>query len=99
MAENENKVYIIRVVPFKETTLEWPMWVDKLLVRARRKWYKDFLKGSVIAPNSSDILDESTADGKKDIEALKVNKDTYEDLVFSIEGSTKEGRVAFSKGV
>ena len=53
----------------------------------------------MIAPNSSDILDESTADRKKDIEALKVNKDTYEDLVFSIEGSTKEGRVAFSKGV
>ena len=46
-------------------------------------------------PEDSKVIDSTTDAGKEELKARKANDDAYEDHILSIEGDTKEGRVAF----
>ena len=71
------------------------MWEEKFLVRARILGYRSILKGTTSVPKESDFIDESNEAGKVLKKSREANENTLEDLVISIEGDNKAGRVAF----
>ena len=95
MRNSADKQITIRIIPFKGTKEEWLMWEEKFLARNRGKGYRDIPKGTENVPKATDVLDTSTEAGKKVQKSRDGNDDAYEDLILSIYGNTKEGRVAF----
>ena len=85
----------IRVISFSGKKSEWPIWEEKFLARAARKKYKDVLLGKTEIPKSTDIAAASTAEARKKKETRELNELAYQDLILSIDGTTKAGRVAF----
>ena len=71
----------IRVIPFKGTQEEWRMWSRKFLARATMKGYKTILTGTQLVPNSTAIIDESTATGKLEAQARLKNEQAYNELL------------------
>ena len=87
----------IKVIPFSGKAIDWPVWSEKFLARARRKGYKKNLLGKEEVPD--DETDLSTFDDAEERKAKKklreLNEDAYEDLILSINGETEVGRVVF----
>ena len=50
---------------FSGKKVDWAVWSEKFLARARRKDYKKVLKGSVTVPKDSETIDTSTTTGKE----------------------------------
>ena len=87
----------IKVIPFSGKAIDWPVWSEKFLARARRKGYKKNLLGKEEVPD--DETDLSTFDDAEERKAKKklceLNEDAYKDLILSINGETEVGRVVF----
>ena len=49
---------IIKVIPFSGKAVDWPVWSEKFLARARRKGYKKILLGKEKVPD--DAIDLET---------------------------------------
>ena len=81
---------------FSGKKVDWAVWSEKFLARARRKDYKKVLKGSVTVPKDSETIDTSTTAGKEKKRLRELNELAYEDLILFIDGTTDAGRVAFS---
>ena len=63
---------IIKVIPFSGKAVDWPVWSEKFLARARRKGYKKILLGKEKDPDDAIDLDAITdADEKKKKEKLR----------------------------
>ena len=77
----------IRVIQFSGKSIDWPVWSEKFLARARRKKYRDILTGKIKVPDDKSDPDYSSI--------LKLNEEAYEDIILSIKGETEEGRVVF----
>ena len=94
---NDKGTTSIRVIPFSGKAVDWPIWSEKFLARARRKGYKKILLGKETVPDDSmDLSAITNADDRKRMEELReLNEDAYEDLVLSINGETETGRVVF----
>jgi len=87
----------IKVIPFSGKAVDWPVWSEKFLARARRKGSKKILLGKEEVPDdATDLNTIIDADEKKKKEKLReLNEDTYEDLILSINGEAEVGRVVF----
>ena len=92
----------IKVIPFSGKTVDWQVWSEKFLARARRKGYKDILQGTRTVPGDSvsltkkaDGSDRTSAEMKRMTELREANEIAYEDLILSIDGTTDTGRVVF----
>ena len=96
MSEEKNTTSI-KIIPFSGKSVDWPVWSEKFLARARRKGYKKILTGKVKIPSDSeDLSSERDATVKKEKEKLRdLNEEAYEDLILSISGETDVGRVVF----
>ena len=81
---------------FSGKKVDWAVWSEKFLARARRKDYKKILKGTAIVPSDSESIDASTTAGKEKQKLRELNELAYEDLILFIDGTTDAGRVAFS---
>ena len=81
---------------FSGKKVDWPIWSEKFLARARRKEYKKILTGAEKAPDDTVVLDTTTTRGKEMKKLRELNDTAYEDLILFIDGSTDAGRVAFS---
>lgn len=93
---DEKNTASIRVIPFSGKSVDWPVWSEKFLARARRKGYKKILLGTVQVPEDSLDLSGLEAIEKKEKEELReLNEEAYEDLILSISGDTEVGRVVF----
>ena len=56
----------IKVIPFSGKAIDWPIWSEKFLARARRKGYKVILLGKEVVPDDDEDLTTITdADDKK----------------------------------
>jgi hypothetical protein len=89
----DNKERSLRAIAFSGKQVDWPVWTEKCLARGRRRGYKKVLLGKEKMPS-----DAETIDPVKDQEKSKLqeqNEDAYEDLIMSIDGDGKAGRVAF----
>ena len=56
MSENRGATSI-RVILFSGKAVDWPVWSEKFLVRARRKGYKKILLRKVVVPDDATDLD------------------------------------------
>jgi len=89
----------IRVIEFSGRTTDWEGWSEKFLARAKRKGYKKLLVGKETVPKVSAYAD---AEGKDDATSKKIvklgdaNEEAFEDVILSINHTTKQGKVAFS---
>ena len=81
---------------FSGKKVDWPVWSEKFLARARRKDYKKVIVGTANVPSDSVTIDSSTAIGKEQKRLRELNELAYEDLILFIDGTTDAGRVAFS---
>jgi len=86
----------VRVINFDGSKKNWSVWEQKFLARSRRKGYKDIIIGKKVAPDVNTTINESTAAGKELRMLENANILAYEDLILSIDGSTKSGKVAFN---
>ena len=86
----------IRVITFSGKREEWSVWEAKFLAKANRKGFKKVLLGKEKAPADSVSVDESTAAGKELQKVREANETAYEELLLSIDGTSKVGRVAFN---
>ena len=71
------------------------VWEEKFLAKSHRKGYSDTLLGNTTIPKESDIIDETTIQGKEGLLIRKANDDGFEHLLLGIDGEKKSGRVAF----
>ncbi len=96
MSDNKGSTSI-KVIPFSGKAIDWPVWREKFLARARRKGYKVILLGKELVPDDNEDLSLITdAEEKKKKEKLReLNEDAYEDLILSINGDTETGHVIF----
>ena len=95
MTDEKNNT-TIKVIPFSGKSVDWPVWSEKFLARARRKGYKNILTGKVKVPSDSeDFSNDSAAVRKQKEELREKNEEAYEDLIFCINGESEVGRVVF----
>ena len=93
---SENNKRSIRIIPFNGKQENWSMWEEKFLARAKRKGYKNILLAKEVAPKDSVAIDTSTSAGKEQMRKRDANELAFEELILSIEGKSKAGRVAFA---
>ena len=89
----------IRVIEFSGRTTDWEGWSEKFLARAKRKGYKKLLVGKETVPNVSTYTDaegKSDATSKKIVKFEDANEEAFEDVIFSVKHTMKQGKVAFS---
>ena len=94
MTEDREKT--TRILPFSGKKEHWAVWEEKFLARAKRKGYKDILLGKKEAPKDSDTYDTSNDAGKELQRRRDANELGFEELILSIDGKTKVGKVASS---
>ena len=84
----------IKVIPFSGKMTEYSVWAVKFLARAKRRGYKDILKGSRQVPKKTDLEDSGVTEEQK--KASEAKELTYNDLTLSIATSIPSGRVVFN---
>ena len=94
MSENNEKT--IRILPFNGKKENWSVWEEKFLARAKRKGYKNILLKKETAPKDNETIDLTTDAGKAKKKLQDANELGYEELILSIDGKTKAGKVAFA---
>ena len=90
----------IRILEFSGKKSDWKIWSRKFLAKGNLRGYKNLVVGTTKVPTSSAY---ETACGQsnptpahtKIIETYKLSIKAFEDLILSINGETKAGRVAF----
>lgn len=97
----KTEIKSIRVLEFSGKTSEWEGWSEKFKARAKRKGYKDLLLGKKAIPTDSEYkqaisVSPETSTSKETIVLAQLNEEAYEEIILSIDHSTKQGKVAFS---
>ena len=87
----------IRIEPFSGKQEDWQVWSEQFLARARRKGFKDILKGKVTVPTDDEMnASNLSADDVKKMKRIReLNDVAYEALLLLIDGKSQSGRVAF----
>ncbi len=87
----------IRIEPFSGKQEDWQVWSEQFLARARRKGFKDILKGKVTVPTDDEMnASNMSADDVKKMKRIReLNDVAYEALLLLIDGKSQSGRVAF----
>ena len=87
----------IRIEPFSGKQEDWQVWSEQFLARARRKGYKDILKGKVSVPTDDELgaSNLSADEAKKLKRNRELNDVAYEALLLLIDGKSQSGKVAF----
>ena len=89
----------IKVIEFTGKDKDWKIWSRKFLAQANRKGYKKLLSGATAIPTESEYT--AAAGGSTDAEKLTVklwqlNELAFEEILLSINGQTKQGKIAFN---
>ena len=89
----------LRIIELSGSTQDWDIWSEKFKARGKRKGYVKLLTGKAKAPTQTEFNaaeSGSSEDDKKVKKLGELNELGYEDLILSINGSTKAGKVAFN---
>ena len=87
----------LRIIEFSGK--DWEVWSEKFKARGKRKGYTKLLLGKAKVPTLSEYSLAELGDSDADKETVKLGDSNalgYEDLILSINGSTKAGKVAFN---
>jgi hypothetical protein len=85
----------IRVLSFSGSQDEWPTWSETFLAKAKRSEIKYVLLGKVFIPNSSEVFDEKTDEGKRMLRIIDLDVMAFTKLVLSIDVSSSSGKIEF----
>jgi hypothetical protein len=86
----------ILVLEFDGASRNWEGWNEKFCARGRRKGYKKLLLGEEAVPTQSEF-DKAVADSDEKTKKLgELNEEAFEDIILSINHTSKQGKVAFS---
>ena len=89
----------IRVIEFSGKSSDWKIWSRKFLARANRKGYKKLLTGEATIPSETSYTlstGEANSAEKLTVKHWKLNETAFEELLLSINGQTKQGKIAFN---
>ena len=91
----------LRIIVFKAKKAHWRVWSKKFQARGNRKGYKGLLTGKTKIPTIAQYeaasgKENPTKEDKECIRLWELNELAYEDLLLSIDGETKAGKVAFN---
>ena len=89
---SNTEIKAIRVLEFSGKKSDWEGWSEKFLARAKRKGYKQLLLGKVKVPTESEITCGESVVKKRE----EFNEEAFEDIILSINHTTREGKIAFS---
>ena len=78
----------IRVIVFDGKQENWRQFKLKCLAKASYMGYREVYDGSVKVPAESEVLDETTTDGKNKLKLRKSNANAYAALCLSCEGAS-----------
>ena len=87
-----------RVIHFNGDPDAWEGWSEKTLARGRRKGYRDLLTGRVRIPTAREYELALLGDSPEDRETVRIaqlNEEAFEDIILSIDHTTKHGKIAF----
>jgi len=62
------------VISFNGKQLDWAIWEEKFLARARRRGYKDLILGKTAIPADSAMIDTTNPAGKEQARIKKLNE-------------------------
>jgi len=87
----------IKIEPFSGKQIDWQVWSEQFLARARRKGFKDILRGKETVPSDGDFAkaDLLNEEGKRMKKLRDLNDLAYESLLLMIDGKSQGGKVAF----
>ena len=87
----------IKVIHFSGKKVDWSVWSEKFLARAKMRGYRDILLGKEKIPTDKDEPEDTASDAVKEKykKVRDANELAYLDLILCIEGNTQIGRVAF----
>ena len=80
---------------FDGSIRRWLVWETQFLARADRKQFYDVMTGIIEIPKDSEVIEETTSEGRKKLHARRMNALGYEDLVTSIDTEKDEGLAVF----
>ena len=93
----------ICVISFSRKKVEWPLWSEKVLSKARQLGYKKILLGKETIPKDSDnIIKNKDGTNASKIEAKKrqilwdLNEEAYKKLLWMIDHRQEQGQIAFT---
>ena len=89
----------IKVIEFTGKDKDWKIWSRKFLAQGNRKGYKGLLTGSDNIPTEAEselAVGERNDTEKKTRKLWKLNELAFEDILLSINGQTKQGKIAFN---
>ena len=89
----------IKVIEFSGKEKDWKIWSRKFLAQASRKGYKKLLSGAEAIPSESEYTaaaGETNDDEKKTVKLWQLNELAFEEILLSINGTTKQGKIAFN---
>ena len=89
----------IRVIEFTGKTSDWEGWSEKFKARAKRKGYKQLLLGKKKVPTQDEAelaALGSTSEDKATAKLAELNEEAFEDIILSINHTSKQGKIAFS---
>ena len=89
----------ICVLNFSGRTADWEGWSEKFLARSKRRGYKRLLIGKDTVPTAEDYESAVAKNDKSRDNMIKLNdanKEAFEDIILSIDHTSKQGKVAFS---
>ena len=89
----------IKIIEFTGKDKDWKIWSRKFLAQANRKGYNKLLSGAKDIPTESEYT--AAAGGTSDADKLSVklwqlNDLAFEEILLSINGQTKKGKIAFN---
>jgi len=85
----------LKVIAFSGKQDDWKFWEVKFLTRARRKGFREILLGKETIPKDNEKFDLDKPDEKAKSKICEKNELAFEELVFSIDTTGGDGRVAF----
>ena len=90
----------LRVIEFSGKKSDWKIWSRKFLARGNKRGYKEIIEGKISIPSKAlyDAMKakiDPTPSDEKNIKNYEKSISAFEDLILSINGESKAGRVAF----
>ena len=85
----------LRVLPFSGNQKDWEVWETKFLAKMKRKGLKKVLVCAITDIPKFKKITESNKYSDEETKLLENNSSAYDELLLSITGKTKAGKVAF----
>ena len=73
----------------------WSMWKPKFLARSKQREYKEILTSELDVPKKLELEQGTAAEVQEKKRVYELNEKAYGDILLSISGETKEGKMAF----